>query len=205
MEPELYDGFKHPEVWLNEVKTYCYERGIIQNGEIIEICKSMIHPSIKVSGNNFNEILNCLKEDISFIIYKNSVKRRFQVSEFDFTSSESCILTSLNQFRQFCYEGEINEIDEQKKLFLNILPKRSVHYNFINNNIDKINSMEDLIRYFNESVLDYMNIIKYGSCIVLRHAATGKYLSNEVVRICFNHHRHYFILNNTITNYTFKI
>src|SRR3954451_11054850 len=120
MEPEMYDGTVHPEVWLNKIKAYCYKNQIIPDEAITRFCKTMIHPSIKVYGTNSDEILSCLKEDISFILFKNSIKRRLtNALEYNFECDENVILKTLNQFRQHCYEGEITEIEEQKKLFLN--------------------------------------------------------------------------------------
>src|SRR3954451_7554535 len=106
----------------------------------------MIHPSIKVSGTNLNEIVNCLKGDISFILFKNSVKKDFMSRRrdaYNFNYSEYRILCNLNNFYQHCYEGKITEIEEHKRLFLKILQNYEIHYNIINNIIDKINSMTD--------------------------------------------------------------
>jgi len=74
MELVNYDGTMHPEVWINEIKTYCYKNHITKNENIVEICKSKIHPSINVSkASSFGEILNILKKDILFISFKYSI------------------------------------------------------------------------------------------------------------------------------------
>ena len=54
-------------ILINKIKTYCYKNQIKTDEEIAAFCKSMIHPSIKISGTSLNEIANSLKEDISFI------------------------------------------------------------------------------------------------------------------------------------------
>src|SRR5436305_12562331 len=95
MEPVKYDGIVHPEVWLNKIKVYCYQNNITKDEDIVEFCKSMIHPSIKISGTNLNEIVNSLKEDISFISFKDSIKRSFDASEYDFRHEEHEILVAL--------------------------------------------------------------------------------------------------------------
>ena len=148
----MYDGSVHPEVWLKKIETYCYKNQIT---DALEFSKSMIHPSINVSDvDNFDELIEWLKEDVSFISFKNSVKRRFKPYEYNFECNEDGILKSLNQFRQRCYEGEITEIEEQKNLLLNVLQDNYFQYNFIKKNLDKINSMDDLLKYFDQSMLE---------------------------------------------------
>ena len=66
-------------------------------------------------------------------------------------------------------------------------------------NIDKINSMNDLLEYFDQSMSEKMKVIKFGSIVTLKHVATGKYLSSsnkQVVRISL-----YYVLIN-YTDYT---
>lgn len=84
----------------------------------------------------------------------------------------------MNNFKQFCYEGEITEIGERKRLFLNALPKGSFQHSLIDHKFDKINSMEELFKYFYESFLDESKTVKNNSYITLKHVATGKYLSS---------------------------
>ncbi|CAB4495254.1 hypothetical protein GLOIN_2v620017 [Rhizophagus irregularis DAOM 181602=DAOM 197198] len=122
----------HPEVWLNKIKLYCYKNQITKKEDIIEFCKSMIHPSINVSkANTFEEISNTLKNDIFFISFKHSVKTKLQKLKFD--PKDKNYVQFINIFREYCYEAEIN--NKQK-------------------------------------------LIRYGSCITLKHVATGKYLTS---------------------------
>src|SRR6266487_1486755 len=96
---ELYDGTMHPEVWVNKIKTYCYRNQITKNEDIVEFCKSMIHPYIKVTGKDLNEIINCLKQDITFISFKDSIKRKIHTLKFGYDDDDYSL------FLQLCYEG----------------------------------------------------------------------------------------------------
>ncbi|CAB4434123.1 unnamed protein product [Rhizophagus irregularis] len=178
MEPEIYNGTGHPEVWLNKLKSFCYQNNITIDENILKFCKTLIHPSINVSeANSFNEIINIIKSDISFESYKNSVKRKLKRLKFDndkFKNEEE-ILKNLNNFQQLCYEAEINEFEEQKRLFMNALSTCSIQHRFIYDNLNNINSMKELLKYFDQSLLKEK--INNGSCIALKHVATGKYLS----------------------------
>ncbi|PKC01793.1 hypothetical protein RhiirA5_504422 [Rhizophagus irregularis] len=143
----------HPEVWLNKIKLYCYKNQITKKEDIIEFCKSMIHPSINVSkANTFEEISNTLKNDIFFISFKHSVKTKLQKLKFD--PKDKNYVQFINIFREYCYEAEIN-VEEQ---LLEKLPEDSFQYYFINNNLEKINSLNDLIIYFNQSFLEQTKI-----------------------------------------------
>ncbi|EXX64128.1 uncharacterized protein OCT59_013517 [Rhizophagus irregularis] len=137
MEPVEYDETIHPVVWLNKIKSCCYKNQITKKEDIMEFCKSMIHPSIDVSkSSTFDEILNILKTDALFALFKYSVEEKLQNLKFD--------------------------------------PKNKDHVQFIK----KIKSLNDLIVYFNQSFLKRRKLIRSGSCISLKHVATGKYLTS---------------------------
>ena len=181
MELVNYDETIHPEVWLNKIKIYCYKNQITKKDDIIEFCKSMIHPSINVSeASTFEEILNILKKDILFISFKYSIKEKLQTLKFD-PENENHV-QFINRFREYCFEAEINDVNEQKELLLKKVSKDSFQDYFINDNLEKIKSLNDLIIYFNQSFLEERKLIHYGSCITLKHVATGKYLSSCDVR-----------------------
>ncbi|GBC45616.2 hypothetical protein GLOIN_2v620017 [Rhizophagus irregularis DAOM 181602=DAOM 197198] len=142
MELIKYDETINPEVWLNKIKLYCYKNQITKKEDIIEICKFMIHPSISVyKANTFEEILNILKKDIFFISFKHSIKEKLQKLKFD--PENKNYVQFINLFREYCYEAEINDVEEQKKFFL-----------------------------------EQQKLIRLGSCITLKHVATGKYLTS---------------------------
>src|ERR1044072_6813131 len=153
MELEKYDETIHPEVWLNKIKLYCYKNQIKKTEDIVEFCKSMIHPSINLSkAETFEEIIDILKSDILFISYKHSVKEKLQSLSFDHKNENH--IQFINKFREYCYEAEINDIEDQKKLLLRQISKDSFQYILVNDNLEKIKSLNDLIHFFNKAFLD---------------------------------------------------
>ncbi|CAB4434139.1 unnamed protein product [Rhizophagus irregularis] len=187
MNHNKYDGTIHPEVWVRQIRLSFYDQNnekIKNEQEIVDYCKLLIHPSIKISSetNSFVGLINDLKLDASYDAFKKSIKKKVQELKFnnninkDDGSDES--LKFLNNFIQLCYEGEITEIGERKRLFLNALSKGSLQHSLIDNKFDKINSMEKLSKYFYESLLDEPKTVENGSYITLKHVATGKYLSS---------------------------
>ncbi|RIA79143.1 hypothetical protein C1645_841429 [Glomus cerebriforme] len=178
MEPEMYHGTIHPDVWYNKMKNICRLNQITENNSILEFCKNNIHPSINVKKvNSLMELINVLKSDISFDIFKNSVKRKLQELKFDPKGDADHILQFTCKFREYCFEAEI-DVEEQKKYLLNKLPEGSFQYKFITSNLEKITTLSDLIKMFDDSCFEESKIIKYGSCITLKHVLTGTYLSS---------------------------
>jgi hypothetical protein len=180
-----YDGTIHPEEWVRQIQLNFYDKNdenIKNEQEVINYCKLLIHPSIKISPetNSFVGLVNDLKSDSSHDAFKKSVKKKLQELKFNenIKKDDDENLKFLNNFQQLCYEGEITEIEERKKLFLNVLPKESLQHILIDHNFDKINSMEKLFKYFYESFMEESKVIKDGSYITLKHIATGKYLSS---------------------------
>ncbi|PKY26835.1 hypothetical protein RhiirB3_477035 [Rhizophagus irregularis] len=106
---------------------------------------------------------------------RHSVKKKLQKLKFD--PKNKNYIQLINIFREYCYEAEIN-VEEQKKLLLEKLSEDSFQYYFINDNLEKIKSLNDLIIYFNQSFLEQQKLIRFGSCITLKHVATGKYLTS---------------------------
>src|SRR3954454_3474408 len=148
-----------------------------KNEDIVKICKFTIHPSINLSkANTFDEIINILKSDIFFISYKFSVKKKLQALSFDHMNESHVYF--INKFREYCYESEIKDIQEQKKLLLRKISEDSFQYKIINENLENIKSLNDLILFFNKTFLEEKVRLKHGSCVSLKHVATGKYLSS---------------------------
>ncbi|PKC01795.1 hypothetical protein RhiirA5_426156 [Rhizophagus irregularis] len=177
MEPVEYDETIHPVVWLNKIKSCCFKNQITKKEDIMEFCKSMVHPSIDVSkASTFDEILNILKTDALFTLFKYSVEEKLQKLKFDPKNEDHVQFISI--FRKYCYEAEINDVERQKKLLLKKLSNDSLEYYFINDNLEKIKSLNDLVVYFNQSFLEQRKLIRFGSCITLKHVATGKYLTS---------------------------
>ncbi|PKY54627.1 hypothetical protein RhiirA4_448083, partial [Rhizophagus irregularis] len=183
MNHNKYDGTIHPEVWVRQIRLSFYDQNnekIKNEQEIVDYCKLLIHPSIKISSetNSFVGLINDLKLDASYDAFKKSIKKNLQELKFNYIiDKDDKSLKFLNNFKRLCYEGEITEFGERKRLLLNALSKGSLQHSLIDNKFDKINSMEELFKYFYESLLDEPKTVKNGSYITLKHVATGKYLS----------------------------
>jgi hypothetical protein len=171
MEPEMYNGTIHPDIWLKKVEAYCIKNNITYATYVLK----MIHPSIYLA---YKEISKSLKADVSFVVFKNSVKRKLKALKFDPKGGENHIFQFICKFREYCYEAEINDVKEQMKYLLEKFPENSFQYKFITSNLEKIKTSDDLIKIFDESCFEESKIIKYGSCITFRHISTGRYLSS---------------------------
>jgi hypothetical protein len=165
-------------------------------GGFLNTAKSLINLTIKLPTeiNDLEELHNALKNDITFTLFKNLNKRKLQLLKY---GGGADTLKFFTDFRNLCYNAEINDIEEHKEYFLKAL---NDHHNFLTEfykRMRKINSMNELIKEFEDIVIDDSNIIRYGSTVALKHIATGKYLTsikdlhnttgskNQLVRIIY--------------------
>ncbi|CAB4388957.1 unnamed protein product [Rhizophagus irregularis] len=176
MELQKYDGNIHPDEWINDLRTYF---NINPSSKDVIIAISLVDPTIKLSTdiNSFEKLRNELKEDSSFTVFKNANKRKLQLLKY----IPGCdTLKFVTTFRKLCYNGEINNIEEQKKYLFKTLPISN--FNDISNEfhvkMKNVSSLNELIKGFEDIILEKSNIIKSGSVVALKHVATGKYLSS---------------------------
>ncbi|CAI2178727.1 2467_t:CDS:2 [Funneliformis geosporum] len=134
---------------------------------------SLINPTIKLpSGiDSFEKLRNALKEDFSFTVFKNTNKRKLQLLKYipDRQGGETSEFFS--NFRQLCYNAEINDIVEQKNFLYLSLSKNhfsSESYKKMKN----INSTSELIELFGKIAIDESNLIRNGSIAQLVFANT---------------------------------
>ncbi|CAB5384887.1 unnamed protein product [Rhizophagus irregularis] len=133
-----------------------------------------IHP------DDFEELCNALKEDISFTVFKCTNKRLLESLKYIPEKEGGNTSEFISDFRKLCYDSEINDIEEQKNYFSNALYNND-RYSYLSEFINrrkKIKSMNDLIKEFTEIIADELNLIRNESIIALKHVATGKYLSS---------------------------
>ncbi|GBB85837.1 hypothetical protein RclHR1_12290006 [Rhizophagus clarus] len=179
MEPPIYDGKIHPNEYVKKMRVYCNFRQIINEQDILRFAIMMIDSTINVPENinSFDALINALKDHISFTVFKNSCKRKLQTLKYISDYGGDNTVNFITDFRTFCRDAEITNIEEQKKYLFNALP-----YDFFKNEFaikqKNVNSMDELIKTFEEIVSDYSRIIRNGSIIALRHVGTGKYLSS---------------------------
>jgi hypothetical protein len=177
MDLPIYDGNIHPDEWIKNLQTYF---NIKQNLININIIISLVDSIIKLPTgiDNYEKLRNALKEDISFTVFKNTNKRKLQSLKYNPERKGGDTSKFISTFRKLCYNAEINDVEEQKKYLYKSLPKD--HFNYISNEfyekMKNVNSINELIKRFEEIVLEESNLIRKGSIIALKHVATGKYL-----------------------------
>ena len=149
------------------------------------IQRSLIDSTIKLPTkiDNFEELGNALKEDVSFTIFKNTNKRKLQSLKYIPEREGGDTSKFISDFRKLCYNAEINDIEEQKKCFYKSLPNIDLLTELFKRK-GKTDSMNDLIKEFEEIAMDESNLIRNESIVALKHAATGKYLSS-IKNLCY--------------------
>ncbi|CAI2169221.1 16286_t:CDS:2 [Funneliformis geosporum] len=84
----------------------------------------------------------------------------------------------LAKFRTLCYDAELNDPDEIKKLLFNSNKFFKDEFVRRSDMINSIDQIDENFQLFHEIVLDMSNIIGYGSFIALKNVSTGRYLSS---------------------------
>ncbi|GBC45778.2 uncharacterized protein OCT59_013645 [Rhizophagus irregularis] len=188
MDFPKYDGSKHPDEWLDDAQKYfCVRQGKSEE-YIVYIALSLIDSIIKLPTgiDNIEKLRNALKEDISFTVFKNTNKRKLQSLKYNPERKGGDTSYFISTFRKLCYNAEINDIEEQKRYLYKSLPNN--HFDYISNEfyekMKNVNSINELIKRFEEIVLEESNLIRNGSVVALKHIATGKYLSS-INNLCY--------------------
>ncbi|CAB4388906.1 unnamed protein product [Rhizophagus irregularis] len=187
MDIPKYDGNIHPDEWINDIQKYLALRKYDKN--YLDIAISLVDSniiSLPTKINSFEELSNALKEDTSFTLFKCTNKRLLELLKYIPEKAGGNTSKFMSDFRKLCYNSEINDIEEQKNYFCNTLPKLPNNndtdcYNYLLEFIkkrEKIKSMNDLVKEFAEIIADELNLIRNESIVVLKHVATGKYLSS---------------------------
>ena len=190
MELPKYDGNIHPDEWIKDINTYFSHSGQLDsNVRSLRTAKLLVDSTIKLPAkiDNFEELSNALKEDISFVVFKNTNKRMLQSLKYIPEKGGGKTSKFISNFRKLCYNAEINDVEEQKKYLYHSLPNNDLLIELLKRK-EKINSMNDLIKEFEEIVTDKSteesNLIKNGSIVALKHVSTGKYLSS-IKNLCY--------------------
>jgi hypothetical protein len=185
MDFPKYDGNIHPDEWINDIQKYFKINNINDADDCLKIAISLIDPIITVPDeiDSLEKLRNALKEDISFTIFKDNNKRLLRLLKYLPGKKSGEIPKFISEFRKYCYNAEINDIEEQKNYFCHSLPNNNDNerYNYLLEFIkrsENIKSMNELIKEFGEIVTDNLNLIKNESIIALKHVVTGKYLSS---------------------------
>ncbi|PKK77022.1 hypothetical protein RhiirC2_844672 [Rhizophagus irregularis] len=185
MDLQKYNGNIHPDEWINDIQAYF---SIKQNGFINFAIISLVDSTIKLPTgiDNIEKLRNALKEDISFTIFKNTNKRKLQSLKYNPERKGGDTSNFILTFRKLCYNAEINDVEEQKKYLYKSLPND--YFDYVSNEffekMKNLNSIDELIKRFEELVLEESNLIRKGSIVALKHVATGKYLSS-IKNLCY--------------------
>ncbi|RIA89054.1 hypothetical protein C1645_825422 [Glomus cerebriforme] len=189
MDFPKYDGNIHPDDWINDIQKYFILKPIsnINNDRLKAAILSVdFNISLPTGIDNYEKLRNALKEDISFTIFKNTNKRKLQSLKYIPENRGGDTSNFISTFRKLCYNAEINDIEVQKKYLYKSLPMN--YFDSISNEFNKkmknINSINDLIKEFEDFVIDLSNFIINDSIVALKHIATGKYLSS-IENLCY--------------------
>jgi hypothetical protein len=181
MSFQKYDGNIHPDEWIKDIqKYYCIWQN--KHGGFLNTAISLIDPTIKIPTeiNDIENLREALKEDVSFKVFKITNKRKLQTLKYN-PKKDGKNSNFILKFRKLCYNAEINDIEEQKKYLYKSLPDDNNNTYFLtefHKRMENVNSMNELIKKFEEIITDEANLIKSESTVTLKHVPTGKYLTS---------------------------
>ncbi|CAG8559001.1 11886_t:CDS:2 [Funneliformis caledonium] len=173
-----YDGNIHPDEWINDIHNY-YRKENIEENEYLHYAIPLVDPIIKLPSriNSFEKLCSALKDDISFTVFKNTNLRKLRLLKYVPEREGGETSKFISNFRKLCYNAEINDIEKQNKYLLLSLPNDYFITEFLWRN-KNIKTMNELIKEFEEIVMDDSNLIRNGSIVALKHVSTRKYLSS---------------------------
>ncbi|CAI2167962.1 14410_t:CDS:2 [Funneliformis geosporum] len=184
MYPPKYDGNIHPDEWINDYLSYMNFKG---GGFSINLqyAISLVDPIIKLPTgiDDFEKLRKALKEDISFTVFKNTNKRKLQLLTYIPERDGGETSNFISKFRKLCYNAEINDIEEQKEYINQSILNDYFITEFFKRK-QKIDSINELIKEFEEIVMYETSLIRNGSIVRLKHVATGKYLGS-INNLCY--------------------
>jgi len=175
---QRYDGNVHPELWVKKSRAFCLLNKIYEVQLKLRFCIEMINTTIVKIPNNivaFDELINALKKDISFMVFKDTCKRKLQSLKYFSDDEYGDTSKFIAEFRMFCFGAEINNLEELKQYLFQSIPSHCRIYN--DDDYRNVASMDELIRLFNNVASNNINVIRTGSVVKLKHIASGKYLS----------------------------
>jgi hypothetical protein len=181
MDISKYDGNVHPDEWINDIQKY-FSLWENNYGGFLNTAISLIDPTIKLSTeiNDIEKLRKALKDDVSFEVFKNTNKRKLQSLKYYPERKGGDTSKFISTFRKLCYNAEINDVKEQKIYLYKSLPNN--HFDYISNEFYKkmknVNSINELIKEFENIILEESNLIRNDSIIALKHVSTGNYLSS---------------------------
>ncbi|GBB96738.1 hypothetical protein RclHR1_02820001 [Rhizophagus clarus] len=182
MDFPKYNGNIHPDEWIKGFKNYleyykikqvCYE-------DHVKIALSLMDSTISLPTgiDNFEKLRNAFKGDIFFTIFKNTNKRKLQSLKYIPESRDGDTSKFISNLLKLCYNAEINDIEVHKKYLYKSLPMNDYFSKEFYKKMENVNSINELIKKFEDIVIEESNLIKNESIVALKHVASGKYLSS---------------------------
>ncbi|CAI2169638.1 8106_t:CDS:2 [Funneliformis geosporum] len=167
-------------MWIKQIRSFCYLKQIKGEKEILEFCIGMVDVPIKNPEKikSLKDLVEALKSNISFTVFKNSSKRKLNLLKYITEREGGNTAKFIAEFRALCFDAEIIDLEEQKRYLFHALPNDFFRNTFINRKMNNINSLDDLIKMFEDIVQEESNLIRNGSCVAIKHVKTGKYLSS---------------------------
>ncbi|RIA90437.1 hypothetical protein C1645_769890 [Glomus cerebriforme] len=180
MDIPKYIGDVHPEEYIKEIRAYCNFKHITDEEEILKFSRMMIDSTIDISSEvkSCDQLINVLKEHVTFSIFKNSSRRKLHLLKYHLERDGGDTPKFIANFRSLCRDAEINDVEEQKNYLYYTLPNDFFRNEFIKH-FDDIKAMNDLVVCFENTLNEYSKFILNGSAVALKHVVTGKYLSSS--------------------------
>ncbi|RIA80404.1 hypothetical protein C1645_866876 [Glomus cerebriforme] len=188
MELQKYDGNIHPDEWINDLHTYFDIKHESHGPLDLSIVKSLIDFTISLPTgiDDIEKLSKALKENISFTVFKNTNRRKLQSLKYIPESNGGDTAEFISNFRKLCSNAEINDVKEQKKYLYGACLTN--YFDYVSNEFYKemknVNSTDELIKKFEDIVLEESNLIKNGSIVALKHVTSGKYLGS-IKNLCY--------------------
>ncbi|RGB36355.1 hypothetical protein C1646_741771 [Rhizophagus diaphanus] len=183
MDFPKYNGNVHPDEWIKDFQNYLEYFKIRQTrrDDFVKVALSLVDSNISLPTgiDSIEKLRNALKEEISFTIFKNTNKRKLQSLKYIPESRGGDTSKFISNFLKLCYNAEIIDIEEQTNYLYKSLPMNNYFSNEFYNKTKNANSINELIREFEDIVFEESNLIKNESIVALKHIATGKYLSSD--------------------------
>ncbi|CAB4388997.1 unnamed protein product [Rhizophagus irregularis] len=181
MDLPKYNGNIHPDEWVNDIQKYLkLKNNNYSINDYLEIAKTLVDTNISLPTeiDTIEKLRNALKEDISFTVFKSTNKRKLQLLKYIPESKGGDTSKFISNFLKLCYNAEINDIEEQRNYLYKSLPMNNYFSSEFYKKMKDVNSVNELIKEFEDIIVKESNLIKDESIVALKHIATGKYLSS---------------------------
>ncbi|RIB27752.1 hypothetical protein C2G38_2137654 [Gigaspora rosea] len=177
-----YNGSCHPEDWLRKFTLVAtVQEKISSEPDIVRLALLKISRSIYRGDNNridnFSQLLEFLKADPSFSIFKIESEQKLLALRFTHLTDVKDFIIEL---RQLLADAEIFDLKLQKQSILKILPTKLS--DTLSLKIAKSQDIHEVFINLRNFLSQYKRVVKYGSVITLRHIDTGKLLSSSLHR-----------------------